>query len=281
MNAINRAVTSFFDVVLTPLEAISDEFALLFVSGVFGVLALWIFKHISWQRGIKATKDKIKGHLIEIRLYQDDLVVVGKAIGKVLFRNLQYLLLNFGPFVPLAIPFALVAAQMVVRYGFEPAQVQHITAEMLDGEGLTLTVKGDPSAIEGLEFVLPEGLVQRSVMRCAPQGYADLEFIAEHPGEYEIVLQTGGQEITKAFVAGGEADVRSMQPERVSSALVAILWPAEDTLGGTGLEKVAFVYPESDLGWLPFSGPVGVHLVFVLASMIVGFAFLKPLGVQI
>ena len=76
MNAINRAVTSFFDLVLTPLEAVSDEFALLFVSGIFGVLALWIFKHISWQKGIKATKDKIKGHLIEIRLYQDDLVTV-------------------------------------------------------------------------------------------------------------------------------------------------------------------------------------------------------------
>ncbi len=113
MNATNRAVTSFFDLVLTPLEAVSDEFALLFVSGLFGVLALWIFKHISWQAGIKGTKDKIKGHLIEIRIYQDDLVTVGKAIAKVLFRNLQYLVLNFGPFVPLAIPFALVAAQMV------------------------------------------------------------------------------------------------------------------------------------------------------------------------
>ena len=82
MNAINRAVTSFFDLVLTPLEAVGDEFAILVVSGVFGVLALWIFKHISWQKGIKGTKDRIKGHLIEIRIYQDDLVTVGKAIGQ-------------------------------------------------------------------------------------------------------------------------------------------------------------------------------------------------------
>ncbi len=42
MNAINRAVTSLFDLVLTPLEAVSDEFALLFVSGVFGVLAAFV-----------------------------------------------------------------------------------------------------------------------------------------------------------------------------------------------------------------------------------------------
>ena len=281
MNALNRAVTRFFDVVLTPLEAISDEFALLVVSGVFGVLALWIFKHISWQKGIKATKDRIKGHLIEIRLYQDDLVIVGKAIGKVLFRNFQYVLLNFGPFVPLAIPFALVAAQMVVRYGFEPAPVQHIVEGQLAGAGLTLTVKGDTEAIADLKFVLPDGLVAVLEMHCPEQGFADMEFVAEHPGEYEIVVLIGDKRVTKAFVAGGESDVRSMQPERVSSLFEALLWPAEDTLAGTGLKKISFVYPESDLGWLPFSGPVGVLLVFVLASMIVGFVFLKPLGVQI
>ena len=72
-----------------------------------------------------------------------------------------------------------------------------------------------------------------------------------------------------------------MQPERVSSVFEAILWPAEDTLAGTGLEKIRFVYPESDLGWLPLSGPLGVLAAFVLASMVVGFIFLKPLGVQI
>ena len=54
MDAINSAVTALFDVILTPLEAVSEEFALIVVSGVFGVLALWAFKHISWQKGIKA-----------------------------------------------------------------------------------------------------------------------------------------------------------------------------------------------------------------------------------
>ncbi|MDG1050377.1 MAG: hypothetical protein P8M11_16455 [Planctomycetota bacterium] len=282
MNATNRAVTSFFDLVLTPLEAVSDEFALLFVSGLFGVLALWIFKHISWQAGIKGTKDKIKGHLIEIRIYQDDLVTVGKAIAKVLFRNLQYLVLNFGPFVPLAIPFALVAAQMVVRYGFEPVPIQQPGVERLAGDGLTLEVMGDRDAIGDLQITFPEGLAAVSPVALIPrQGRAFVEFIAEQPGEYKIVLTTGGQSIEKTIVAGDEASVRSLQPERVSSALEAILWPAEDTLSGTGLEKISFVYPESDLGWLPLSGPLGVLAAFVLASMVVGFVFLKPLGVQI
>lgn len=283
MNAINRAVTKFFDLVLTPLEAISDEFALLFVSGVFGVLALWIFKHISWQQGIKATKNRIKGHLIEIRLYQDDLRVVSKSILKVLWRNVQYLLLNFGPFIPLAIPFALVAAQMVVRYGFEPAEVQQVLSSRLAGDGITLSIEGDTEAIADLEIELPEGLTRVAPLPRIPgQKTASTEFFAEAPGVYDIVLRTRGQEIKKRFVAGGaDEHVRTMQPERVTGFLSALLWPAEDTLDGTGLTHVAFVYPESDLGWLPFEGPGGVLIIFVLASMVVGFLALKPLGVQI
>lgn len=282
MNAINRAVTAFFDALLTPLEAVSEEFALLFVSGVFGVLALWIFKHISAQKAIKGAKDKIKGHLIEIRLYQDDLGIVAKSIGKVLLRNLQYLTLNFGPFIPLAIPFALVAAQMVVRYGFEPAPIQHPTELSLAGEGQTLVIEGDEASIAGLEVVLPEGLTAVSpLVRIAREGHAALEFVAEKPGVHSLVLKTPGGEVVKEVAVGPEADVRAMQDRRVLSPFEAVLWPAEDTLAGTGLSEVRFRYPESDLGWLPLSGPFGVLVVFVLASMVVGFLALKPLGVQI
>lgn len=282
MDAINRAVTAFFDVVLTPLEAVGDEFALLFVSGVFGVLALWIFKQISWQKGIKDTKNKIKGHLIEIRLYQDDLAVVSKAIGKVLFRNLQYLLLNFGPFIPLAIPFALVAAQMVVRYGFDPVPVQHPTQLEVAGDGQTLVIEGTREAIASLEVELPEGLSAISPLARIPsQGNAAIEFVAEKPGVHVVKIRTGGKEVEKTIAVGTDSNLRAKQDRRVGSQLDAVLWPAEDTLSGTGLDVIRFRYPESDLGWLPLSGPFGVLSVFILASMAVGFVFLKPLGVQI
>lgn len=287
MNAVNRVVTSVFDVLLAPLEAIGDEFALLVVSGVFGVLALWAFKHISWQRGIKATKDRIKGHLMEIRLYQDDLGIVAKATGKVLLRNLQYLGLNLLPFVPLSIPFVFVAAQMVVRYGFEPVPVQAAptepTASRIAGEGQTLVIEGAPDAIAGLEVSFPPELRAVSpLVRVPRQGTAAIEFVATAPGSYEIGVGTGASIARKAFSAGSpEHRPRTLQDRRVTGLFDAMLWPAEETLAGTGLSELGFRYPESDLGWLPFSGPVGVLIVFVVASMVIGFLFLKPLGVQI
>jgi len=286
LNGLNRLVTRVFDVLLAPLEWVGVEFSLLVVSAVFGVLALWVFKHISWQRGIRSTKRRITAHLLEIRIYQDDLGVVARALGKVLRHNVVYLGLNVVPFVPLVLPFALVVAQLVVRYAFEPASIAQVvqaqsSAQAIAGDGITVTIRGDAAAIEGLELLLPDGLVARTPLARVPtSGLAAQEFVATEPGEYTLRFWTaGGVETTKRFVAGG-ARPRTLQPER-ARGLAAWLWPAEESLAGTGLTEISFVYPESELGWLPGRGPFGVILVFVVASMLAGVVALRPLGVHI
>jgi hypothetical protein len=118
MNALNRAVTQAFDVLLWPFERLGVAWSLILVSGLFGIAALFLFKHVSAQRRIRYVKDRIKGHLIEIRIWQDDLGIVAKSTGKVLLRNFQYLGLNLLPFIPLSIPFVFVLAQLVVRYSY-------------------------------------------------------------------------------------------------------------------------------------------------------------------
>lgn len=290
MNAINGAITAIFDLLLTPLEALGLEFSLIVVSGVFGILALIVFKHISWQRGIKETKNRIKGHMIEIRLYQNDLLLVSKAIGKVLLRNLQYLGLNFGPFVPLAVPFAFVIAQMVVRYGFAPVPVQEDYQHLLAGAGTTvrieLTADRKQDAAD-LVLTLPEGLVAASKLVPA-DGFAAQEFVATRPGTYELVITLDGKRYVKEFCAVARGpdphnpSPRTLQPERGAGLFSAVLFPAEDTLpADSGIARVSFTYPDGDLGWLPLSGPTGVIVWFLIFSMAFGLILLKPLGVQI
>ena len=279
------AANALFDLVLTPLEAFGDEFALIMVSGIFGILALLVFKRISSQRGIKAAKDKIKGHMIEIRIYQNDLRLVTRAIGKVLMRNLQYVGLNFGPFIPLSIPFAFVIAQMVVRYAFVPIPVQEDFTGLMAGKGLTVKVElaeGYERQAPDLEFILPDGIEATSPLVAVPaEGYVFQEIVATRPGQFDLKFVLGGTESIKQLAAGDVAP-RALQPERVSSFFAAILWPVEDTFpADSGIARVSFTYPESDLGWLPGSGPLGVILVFLVASMAFGIAALKPLGVQI
>jgi hypothetical protein len=284
MNALNHAVTAVFDVLLGPLEILGRPVALVIVSGIFGVLALIAFKHISHQRGIKAAKDKIKAHLIEIRIYQDDLAIVGKAILKVLGRNAQYLALNFGPFIPLSIPFVLVLAQMVTRYGFAPVPVHAESEQVMPGKGTLIEVelaKDRADLVRGLAIQYPSGVRAISpLVRVPSQGRAFQEVVATSAGahEVELVLADGTRE-HKAFVAGSRA--RSMQPERSRGFFASLLWPAEDSFARSSpFERVSFAYPESRLGWLP-GGPAGVLIVFVVASMAFGLIVMKPLGIEI
>ena len=161
MAAFNSVMTSIFDVVLIPFELMSYYGPLVVVSGLFGILALILFKRISFQAGIKATKDKIKGHMIAIRIYQDDLVVVGQSVLKVLTRNFQYLGLNFGPILPLVIPFLILAAQFVVRYAYDPVPVQEVRADFMSGEGTMVEVEmsqGHSGEVEHLSIELSDGL---------------------------------------------------------------------------------------------------------------------------
>ena len=77
--------------------------------------------------------------------------------------------------------------------------------------------------------------------------------------------------------------MRKMQPMRVSAGnlFMAMLYPAEPGFtGDSPFEEITMVYPHRDLGWMP-GGEIGIILVFVIASMVFGFAALKPLGVQI
>jgi hypothetical protein len=213
MNAINRMVTAVFDVILAPLEAMGSEISIIVVSGLCGILGLIAFKYISYQKGIKATKDKIKAHMIEIRLYQDDLVTVGKAICKVLARNGQYIALNFGPFIPLLVPFVFVLAQLVVRYGFDPVPLTEPGQQVLAGEGTMVRVdfsEGESAALSGLEVRLPAGVEAVSpLVPVAAKNAAFQEIIATEAGIHELtfVLPDGSQ-VTKSFIAGEATEVR-------------------------------------------------------------------------
>lgn len=294
MNALNALLNRVFDLVLTPLELLGVAAALIVASGVFGVIALYVFKLISWQAGIKASKDRIKGHMIEIRLFQDDLRIVGRAVGLVLVRNLQYLGLNFGPILPLAIPFAFLAAQFVVRYAYDPLPVVAADARLMPGQGTLVEVQLAPgrwSEVAGLTLELPEGLRALSPLVRAPsEGRAFVEVAPSAPGVHEIAFALpSGERGTKQVVVGGEPP-RALQPRRVSARdwyrlddpdHWPVLWPAEPAFASdSAFRSIALAYPHRDLGWLP-GGELGILITIAVASMVVGAAAIKPLGVQI
>ncbi len=287
MNALNRSVSSVFDVLMTPFEVLGDEMALVIVSCLFTVVALLLFKRMSWQKGIKAAKDKIKGHMIAIRIYQDDLGIVGKSVFKILLRNVQYLGLNFGPILPLFFPFALVLAQFVVRYAYSPLPVvtEAGAAAMLPGEGTMIEIEfkqADRAKVADLSLVLPPELVPLSpLLRSVGDGKAYQEVVATRAGTGEIEILVGGVRVGSKEIATGDARPRRMQPERVASPLAAILYPAEAMFpSDSPLARVSFRYPDRRLAYL-LDGEFGMIMDFLIISLLFGLVIIKPLKIQI
>ena len=236
--------------------------------------------------------------MIEIRIYQDDLAVVGKAVGVILARNFQYLFMNFGPILPLLIPGAVLLAQFVVRYAYAPLPVESAEG-VLPGRGTLVEIelaKGHESEIGQLALNLPEGL--RAVGPLArPRssgGRAFQEIVAVAPGEHslELVLTRGdGTTVReKKLVVAGESPTRVMQPRRVSASEwyrlhdvehCALLWPGEPAFAADSpFRSVAISYPSRKIPWLP-DGEVGMLATFFIVCMAFGALLIKPLGVQI
>jgi hypothetical protein len=285
MNALNHGITAVFDALLWPLERLGKGPSLVIASGVFGVVALVLFKHLSSQKRIKSAKDKVKGHLIEIRIYQDDPLLVMKATGRVLARNVQYLGWNLLPFIPLALPFAFVIAQLVVRHAFRPVPLTTDVARVMPGQGTTLSIElaaDSASRIKSLVVHYPDGVTPISpLVRVPNDGRAFQEVVASKSGNHTIELELDSGARETKMLAAGDVEVRHMQPERGKGFFAALLWPAENTFASDSpFERVSFVYPDADQGWLP-SGVGGVVITFLVASMVFGFLAIKPLKIQI
>ena len=280
MDFVNGLSTDIFNIVLTPLEMIHPEVAIAVVSALFGILGLVIFKYISAQNGIKQAKDKIKGHMIEIRIYQDDLKVVGAAVCKVLFQNVKYLSLNLMPFIPLSVPFVLLLSQLVVRYAFEPLPADKpftMTIELAQDQ----KSKANDITVMAPEWLAAEDLV---IVRAPSEGRVFLSIRDAQPGISDFAFKIGDSIVIKPVVIGAETvPPRSMQPQKVGDFWDAWIWPAEEMIeADSPITRVAIEgdYPSKSFAFLP-DGILGILVGVILYSFIAGLAILKPLGVTI
>ena len=79
MGLINRLLGSLFDLLFLPFRSLNPWAGMIFISLLTGLLMLLIYRWTSNQAGIRRVKDKIKAHLLELRLYKDNMGVTMKA----------------------------------------------------------------------------------------------------------------------------------------------------------------------------------------------------------
>ncbi|MDP6932472.1 MAG: hypothetical protein QGG40_06120 [Myxococcota bacterium] len=272
MNAFNAVTTAIFDLVMAPFGHGPAWFDLVAWSVGCGVVALVIYKYISNQAAIARVKDRIKVHLLEIRLFRHDPMMVVGATGRVFLRNFVYMGHNLLPMVVLLVPMLVVLIQLEAHYAFAPGKVGDVELfeVALDSDA---QVKATDVTLD-----LPEGVR----LDAPPVRTADGEIFwrleATAPGDHVLTVRAGEQSIEKTWAVGNE--LRKVPVKRTRS-IEALLYPGEPGIPATSpFYSLEIPYPERELGWI-VTGELGVLMVFFVLSLVAGFALKDVFGVTL
>jgi len=266
MFAFNNAVAKLFDLFYLPFRSAHPFWGLLAMSVVTGFILLFIWKYTTNQKQMKAVKDRIKMHFIELRLYQDDMTVVWRTQGQILRQNLRYLALVLVPAVVIIIPVVFILVDMDHRFGHRPLEV---------GESTMVKVKiAGRGASPEVDLVAPDGIVVETPrLRIPVEREVDWRIHGERAGEFDLAFRVDGDEFTKRVTVGNSVKRFSVIKARATVS-EAFFNPGEEPLPKrAAIASIEVVYPSMRIG---FSNWLGHWLtLFCVFSLAVGFG-LKP-----
>jgi len=265
---VNWAGNLLVDGVLFPFRGLAPAWGLTALSLVTGLLFLFVFKWTSDQSGIADAKQRVKAHLLELRLYAHDMVLTMRAQKDLFLANFGYIRHSLRPMLILLVPVVLLLVHLDVRYGFRPLEV---------GETTLLRVRLSPAAPAGAEpkLTLPAGLaLDAPVLRIQAEREFCYRLKAIEPGDHQIQVGVGQESAAKSLRVGGGLAALSLEI-RQPSLFSAFANPAERPLHSDGaVQALAVDYPPRDLKvaglnvhWLVFFFVVSVVPAYLLKGL--------------
>jgi hypothetical protein len=274
MSIVNGILNGLGNVLFLVTGFLHPILTILVLSVLVGAGSLVVFKWTSDQKKIRAAKGPMKGHLLGIFLFRHDLRQVFRALGLALWQSVANLRFLAAPMAVMIVPLVLLFVQFELRLGMRGLAV---------GERTTLAVHViDAASLDDVELSAPEGVVVETpgVRVHDPERdlcEVDFRIRAEAAGDHELVVASGGREVTKIVTVGG--DLALLSPVRPSGLLSALLYPAEEPLPGDGhVSSIELAYPAITYAFLGIDWAWWVlFLIFMILAL---FALRGPLGVD-
>lgn len=271
---INSILIAIFGWVFAPFKGLHPFWPIALVSLVTAVLMLWVFGKLSNQGAIKVVRQRIRGNLLAVRLYQHDVKTILNLQWRIVVDTLIYLRYSLGPFLVMVIPIVLVLAQLQLYFSVRPVEVD---------ESIVVKAKlNQPDLLNSsnLELQVEENAVATETppVRSLEDGEVAWRIRGLQPGHHTLKIRVGEHELSKAFVVGESWNKVSFL--KTESALDALLYPGETLIeSGRPIASVEVNYeplPILLLGW-------DFHwlLLFFLLSLIFALLLKKPMGVEI
>lgn len=237
LDAITTVTTRLFDLLLTPFGR-HGGLALAVASVGCGAAVMAVLKATSDQERLRRVRRRFEARVLEIRIYQNDPVLILRALGGALGANLVTLRLLL---VPLVISFAVVALvylQLEARFAVAPlrsGEATLVTATYRSGVDVMRdapTLEAVSGAVAELEVRVPERREVSWRVRAGGRAPTVTLGIRDHTYRFPIATAPGTKVIGR---------------ERSRSAWNAILHPGLPRLpAAVPIERVTVRYPVAE-----------------------------------
>lgn len=268
---ISTGLREVLDLVVYPLAGLDPVWALALLSLLTGLAMLWIYSHFSDQTGIRTSKDRIRGYLLGVRLYQHDVTVVLGLQARILRETVTYFRHSLTPLAIMLLPLVLVVTQLYLLFGQRPLE---------PGSATLLRVQVDtPELLGNVSLETSPALeVEAGPVRVSRTGEAVWRVKARTEGRRSILIRVGEHRIEKEVYAGASWGVVSSL--RTADWLDLLLYSGEPPLEpGAGVRAVELVHPPREIslaGWR-----TDWLVCFLIFSMVTAFGCKGLFGVEL
>jgi len=264
---IKSILDAMFDLLMWPFVTIDPIWSLLFLSLLTGIIILVVFRYTSDQKGIEETKDKIKAHLLEIRIFKDSLKIQLSAQKRLFLYNMIYMKHAIKPLLFMILPIGFVIIQMDAWYGHKPLQ---------PGESTILSVRvsgeGAKELLSNIYLEVDKGLnIETPLLRIPEGGELDWRIRANESGVHQVKVEASGLSFLKEVVVA-EGELRRISSHSVDAGRLSSLFkPGTESIPNNSfIQEIEVHYPDRSIEML------GLHahwlVVFFILTTVVAFA---------
>jgi hypothetical protein len=268
VNVISIIITKFFDVLLFPFGE-HHSLALIVLSFVLGVGLAYMFKITSNQKMIKKSRDLFKARVLEMRVFQDDLVAIFKALFGAFISNFIYLRHSLKPILFLIIPVVIVVIQADARFSrkhLSPGDVTILELALRDGM--------NPFETEVSLTGSPGYQLDARPVRVAEPPEVNWRLHVASVGLHDLVVRVGSESFALPLVAQAQHGC-IVHTREASSFWEPLIHPGASIPGGSPIAGFRLHYESSSHPLLFWNTHWLVVLLFysLLGALVAKFVF--------
>ena len=209
------------------------------ISALTGAILMLIFKYTSNQQAIGRVRDRIRANMLAMKLYQNDISVTLRSQGRLFGCAFLLLLHALVPMLVMAVPMALLLAQLGLCYQARPLQAAERAV-------VTIRLSGDVDSDWPSVTLEPTSAVQVTTGPVRIFSLREISWDVEacQEGYHQLLFQVDRQWVEKELAVGdGFMRTSVMRPGWDWSDI--LLFPWEEPFSRTSMvESIRIDYPD-------------------------------------